>query len=579
MTHQRQYHFPRLPSSYRPNQWDAIVFIAIFALFAILAHTASKMNTPYQVGEALSISLDPRTLPSDAIRTVIRMFLAMMLSLVFSIFVGTLAGKYRAAERILIPVLDILQSVPILGYLSITVVGFISLFPHSLLGPECAAIFAIFTSQAWNTALSVYQSFKTMPPDLIEASHVYRLSAWQRFWRVEMPYATPALLWNMMMSMSAGWFFVVAAEAISVSNQKIYLPGIGSYIATAINQADIAGVWYAILAMFIVILVYDQLLFRPLVKWSEKFKMDALSSEIEASSWVLSIFQRTYLLQKFFQWVDKGLNMLINLPGIPQKPARLHPAQSHDGYHIPYFIWNVFCVLLIISSMYILTSSILKHIAYQEILHVFWLGAVTALRVTSMVILASLIWVPLGVWIGMRPKIRQIVQPIAQFFAAFPANLLFPVIVIFIVKYHLNVNIWTTPLMIFGTQWYILFNVIAGAMSIPQDLYYAAQNFGVKNWLWWKRLILPGIFPYYITGALTAAGGCWNASIVSEVVTWGDTTLIATGLGAYITEYTARGDFPRIFLGITVMSIFVVTLNVLFWQKLYGYAKKRFQTT
>lgn len=578
MAKQQHYHFPSLPASYRPNLWDLMIFVLIFSLFVLLAQSAAKMAMPYHLGEILPINLDPSALPEYALRTVLRMFFAMILSLLFSLGAGLLAAKSRYAERIIIPAIDILQSIPILGYLSITVVGFIWLFPNSLLGPECAAIFAIFTSQAWNTALSVYQSIKTVPLDLCEAADIYRLSPWQRFWRLEMPYATPPLLWNMMMSMSAGWFFVVAAEAITVSNQQIYLPGIGSYIGAAINEANIQAVFYAILAMFIVIIIYDQIIFRPLIKWSEKFKTDENTMEHAASSWVYSMFTRSRLFQKFGIGLSIISDALINMPiFIRQKESYKTEKLQRSSSIFFTFLGIAAPLSVILIGFYGMSHYILETISYQEISYVFQLGGVTALRVFSLVIISSIIWVPIGVWIGMRPRIRQIVQPIAQFMAAFPANLLFPIFVIYIVKYHLDVNIWSSPLMIIGTQWYILFNVIAGAASIPGDLYDMSENFGLKGWLWWKRLALPAIAPLYVTGALTAAGGAWNASIVAEVISWGNTKLVATGLGAYITEYTTSGDFHRILLGIGVMSIYVVTFNILFWQRLYTYTQKRFR--
>jgi len=536
------------------------------------------MVIPFHVGDTLPMTLDPKALPGYALRTVIRMLIALAFSIFFSLTLGTLAAKSYRAERVIIPAIDILQSVPILGFLSITVVGFMMLFPNSLLGPECAAIFAIFTSQAWNMILCTYQCIKTVPDELEEAAKMYRLSAWQRFWRVEMPFATPSLLWNMMMSMSGAWFFVVAAEAISVSNQKILLPGIGSYIATATAAANMKGVFYAIFTMFLVILIYDQLLFRPLIKWSEKFKMDAMPTETEASSWVLSAFRRAKLFRRLSAKIGECLDAIINCSWFLKKPMKTAPADPnpHREKQIN-ILWDILLFIIFLISLYYLAQFVLKSIAYKEVVHVFRLGAFTGFKILVLLIISSLIWVPVGVWVGMRPWARQLVQPAAQFLAAFPANLLFPVFVYFIVKYSLSVNVWTTPLMILGTQWYILFNVIAGAGGIPRDQIYATEIFRVKGWLWWKRLTLPAIFPYYVTGALTAAGGAWNASIVAEVVTWGDTTLTATGLGAYIAQYTASGDFPRIFLGVSVMSIYVVMLNVLFWQRLYRYAQARYR--
>jgi len=338
------------------------------------------------------------------------------------------------------------------------------------------------------------------------------------------------------------------------------------------------AVGYAIVTMLIVILLYDQLLFRPLIKWSEKFKSDDSPSETSSSSWVLSLFRRAHLISIFGKWFGQLADSFINCRWFMKNPITIKPSRRHAGPNL--YIqrgWDLGLTLILLGSFVAFIYFILQTTTYKEILHVFFLGAITALRIIVLIIIASAIWVPVGVWVGMRPRATQIVQPIAQFLAAFPANLLFPIVVLFIVKYALNVEIWTTPLMILGTQWYILFNVIAGAINLPKDLYSAAANFGVKRSLWWRRLALPAVFPYYVTGALTAAGGAWNASIVAEVVYWGDIKLEATGLGAYIAEVTTQGDFPRIFLGIGVMCLYVLAFNRLFWQRLYNYAQSRYR--
>lgn len=559
-----------------PNIWDGIAFVIIAALFILCVYAGQQMATPYAIGEPLPISLSPSDLPNYALRTVIRMGLALLCSLFFSFLFGTLAAKYKRAESIIIPAIDILQSVPILGFLSITVVGFIKLFPGSMLGPECAAIFAIFTSQAWNMALSIYQSLKMVPQELKEVAKMYQLTPWQTYWRVEIPFAVPSLLWNTMISLSGGWFFVVACEAISVSNQNIMLPGMGSYIALAIDRQDLGAVGYAILTMLLVILLYDQLLFRPLLKWSEKFTSQNNQTEHETSSWIYTVFQRTRVMQ----WFGKQMRRLVDafIHGIP-KPKR-KAKTTIDSKRLGKIL-----SLLSISAVFIFFLGgllytwqfISNNLSLKEVMHVAGLGLITGTRVMVMISLCSLLWIPVGVWVGLRPNVAQVVQPIAQFFAAFPANLFFPLFVIYILKFQLNVEIWTTPLMILGTQWYILFNVIAGTSAIPKDLILAAKNLGVKGPLWWRRIALPAVFPYYITGALAAAGGAWNASIIAEVVNWGDTTLVATGLGAYITQYTEVGDFPRIALGIGIMCIYVILLNRFFWQRLYNYAIERYQ--
>jgi NitT/TauT family transport system permease protein len=567
------------PSRLRPNYWDLIALPLVFGLLALIAWGGMAMGAHYHIGETLPISLDPRRLPEYALRTVLRMAAALVASLVFSLGYAALAAKNRAAEKILIPVLDILQSVPILGFLSITVTGFIALFPGRLLGVECAAIFAIFTSQAWNMTFSLYQSLRTVPGELIEAARMYHLSSWQRFWRLEVPHGIPALVWNMMMSVSGGWFFVVASEAITVSGQSIMLPGVGSYIATAIQARDLGAIGYAVLVMLVVIILYDQLLFRPLLAWSQKFKGDPTGDEDNVRPWALMVMQRAQLfdlLQSTVLMVNRGVDGVLTMLGglwrAAGRPARLEsgPAASwlERGFDIA-------LLLLTLASAAWIVHFIHETVALAEIGWTFVLGAITAVRVLVLIAVASAIWVPIGVWIGLRPRIADRAQPVAQFLAAFPANLFFPVAVVLILKFRLNPEIWLSPLMILGTQWYILFNVIGGTISLPAELKLAASNLGVRRLLWWRRVILPAIFPAYVTGAVTAAGGSWNASIVSEVVQWGDTTLTATGLGSYIAEFTASGDAARIALGIGVLCLYVLAFNRLLWRRLYNLAAER----
>ena len=558
------------------NRWDLLLLILIFSVLFFLGWAGKQMATPYSLGEPLPIYLDPSKLPFYALRTVLRMFIALIISILFTFIVGSLAAKHRRAEQIIIPAIDILQSVPVLSFLAITITGFIHLFPKSLLGPECASIFVIFTAQVWNITFSFYQSLKMVPHDLREAAAVFQLSAWQCFWKVEVPFSMPGLLWNMMMSMSASWFFVVLSEAIVVSHQDIRLPGVGSYIALAIEQRDLHAVGYAILTMVVVIFLYDQILFRPLIAWSEKFKMDQSPDEEEYQSWLIDLIRSSPLMRR----ADKGLmllaNRFVNARWLSQQGLKAVKEIDFNRQKHRDWFWNTLALLAILSSGYLLLDYILSVVNVSELLHVFVLGAATGARVIVLIILSSLVWIPVGVWIGLRPRLAQKIQPVIQFFAAFPANLFYPLFVIVIVQYHLSVQIWVTPLMILGTQWYILFNVIAGATMIPRELCLAADNFGVKGWLWWRRLALPGIFPFYITGAITAAGGAWNASIVAEWVSWGDTTLKATGLGEYIHANTLAGDFPKLALGTVMMCIYVLIFNHLIWRPLYRLAQERF---
>lgn len=558
------------------NRWDMLLLILTFSVLFFLGWAGSQMATPYQLGDQIPISLAPTNLPFYALRTVLRLFIALIFSILFTFIVGALAAKNRRAEQVIIPAIDILQSIPVLSFLSITVTGFIHLFPNSLLGPECASIFAIFCAQVWNMTFGFYQSLKTLPHDLKEVASMYRLSAWQRFWKVEVPFSMSSLLWNMMISMSASWFFVVLSEAISVAHQNIRLPGVGSYIALAIAQRDLYAVGYAILTMVIVIFLYDQILFRPLIAWSEKFKVEQSPDETEYQSWLIDLIRGSRLMKRFTRAVGVITDNFVNARWLrlsePKAVKEINVKKQKQWDRV----WGAAVLLIILGSGWLLLKFILAELKLSDILHVFLLGAATGTRVIVLIVLSSLIWIPVGVWIGLRPRIAQKIQPVIQFVAAFPANLFYPLFVIAIVRFNLNVEIWVTPLMILGTQWYILFNVIAGASTIPRELYLAADNFGLKGWIWWKRLALPGIFPFYITGAITAAGGAWNASIVAEWVSWGNTTLKATGLGEYIQASTTAGDFPKIALGTAMMCLYVLAFNHLIWRPLYRLAEERF---
>lgn len=557
-----------------PNRWDWALLPLVLALLAIAAWGAMQMGRPLVPGQGAALTLDPAQLPFYLARTLLRMFAALACSLLFTCAFALAATRSRTLEKVLVPLLDVLQSVPILGFQAIAIAPFIALFPGRLLGPECAAIFAIFTSQAWNMAFSLYQSMKTVPPELDEAARVFRLSAWQRFWRLELPHGMPALLWNMMMSMSGGWFFLVAAEAISVAGQDIRLPGIGAWIALAIERRDGAAIAWAIGAMFAGIVLVDQLFFRPLLAWADRFRVgEAQADEVARRSWLLDWGRRSAWMRACTgrAWALLG-RAAGAFPGArtdaaapARKPAPAWQARAWDA------------ILLALAALGAARFLLFVHadLGWDEVLRTTGLGMLTLARVLLLTALASLFWVPVAVWIGLRPRWAQRVQALAQFLAAFPVNLLFPLVVWLLVHLRLNPNLWLSPLMVFGTQWYILFNVVAGAATLPGELRLAAGNLGLSGWLAWKRVYLPAVFPSFVTGAVTASGGSWNASIVAEYVSWGKTTLVAEGLGSYIRQATDAGDFHRIALGIGVMCVFVMLLNRLFWRRLYLLAEAR----
>jgi NitT/TauT family transport system permease protein len=554
-----------------PNVWDVAAILWVFAALVAVSHVARGTFVRIDNPEALAVSLDPANLPAYAVRTTLRMFAALVASLLFTFTYATAAAKSRRAALVLIPILDVLQSVPILGFLTFTVVFFMNLFPGRVMGLELAAIFAIFTSQAWNMAFSLYQSLKTVPADLMEAAVSFQLSPWQRFWRLEVPFATPGLMWNTMMSMSGGWFFVVASEAVSVGDNNWKLPGIGSYVALALEQRDILAVGYAIVTMLLVILAYDQLLFRPLVAWSAKFRFETTAGATAADPWLLRLMRRTRLLNWMGDAVGDAAVWLggLRLTILPRRGvSATRPSRLVDA------IWMLGLAVVVGWALTKIVAFVSVQLSWGDVREALVLGLFTLARVAILMVLASLIWVPIGVWLGLRPLWARRAQPLAQFLAAFPANLLFPPFVLFIVYYSLNPDIWLTPLMVLGTQWYILFNVIAGAAAFPGDLQEAATNFRVGGWLWWRKVMIPGIFPYYVTGAITASGGSWNAAIVAEVASWGDTKLTAHGLGAYIAAATERGDMARVVLGVVVMSCFVLLFNRLLWRPLYAYSER-----
>jgi NitT/TauT family transport system permease protein len=558
----------------RANWRDLVALLLLVTIILLIGSGARQMLAPLTAAQQPEISLSPGALPAYALRTTMRMLAALMASLLFTFTYGTAAAKSRRAEAVLIPLLDVLQSVPVLGYLSFTVVFFVSLFPDRALGVELAAIFAIFTSQAWNMAFSFFQSLRTIPHDLDEASRGFRFSGWQRFWRLEVPFAMPGLIWNTMMSMSGGWFFVVASEAIAVGDLHVALPGIGSYVARAVEERDLAAVGWAIVAMTVTIFIYDQLMFRPLVAWADKFRYEQTAAAIVPRSWIIDLLRRTSLLRSAGESIGAATQAVararLSPPSLlPARAAQVLPPALLDA------AWYALVVLAIAYLGWKLLQFAGAELSWTDVTEAASNGGITLLRVAVLIVLATLIWVPLGVAIGLRPRVAEKVQPVAQFLAAFPANLLFPVAVYLIVRFQLSPVIWLSPLMILGTQWYILFNVIAGASAFPTDFREAATAFRIGGWRWWRNVILPGIFPYYVTGAITASGGAWNASIVSEVVNWGPTRLNGSGLGAYIAQMTEAGDYPRIALGIATMSVLVVATNRLLWRPLYAYAERR----
>ena len=555
---------------------DLVVGAGILALIYLGVRLGRSSNVAFLPSRASArISTAPSQLPYYAARSLFRMFIALGLSVVFTFMYGTAAARLRRAEKVLIPMLDIFQSVPILGFLSVTVTAFIALFPGSSLGLEAASIFAIFTSQAWNMTFSFYHSLITQPQDLDEAARVYRLTKWQRFWRLDVPSSMIGLVWNGMMSFGGGWFFLAASESISVLNHRYALPGIGSYVAAAIEQAALGKIALAIVVMVLMVIGVNVLFWRPLVAWAERFRMEESEAAERPRSVVLEMLRRSQIPGVIARALRPGGRLLerITRPfGLAEHPLNPDSTRRRAG---DVAFWIVVSGAVAWGARQGIVY-LHRTVGYEEIPHVLLLGLATFGRVVVLVVFSTIIWVPVGVWIGLDPRTARFAQPIVQVLASFPANFLFPFATLVFLKIGLSLNIGGILLMALGAQWYILFNAIAGAISIPSDLREAMDNFGVSRSLRWRKLILPAIFPAYVTGGITAAGGAWNASIVAEVVDYGRHHLVATGLGAYIAQATTRGDFPRILAGIAAMSFYVVVLNRLLWRRLYRLAETRF---
>ncbi|OIN78174.1 ABC transporter permease [Mycobacterium malmoense] len=571
--------FPSRNVAARPaRNWaaDVVVFVGAAVLLWLVARLGRGTAVPWTVPSApSSVSTDPSHLPYYAARSLLRMFAALGLSLVFTFFYATAAARSRRAEKVLIPLLDILQSVPILGFLAITITGFIALFPGSLLGLECASIFAIFTSQAWNMTFAFYQSLIAQPRDLDEASRLLRLSRWQRFWRVDLPGGMIPLVWNGMMSFGGGWFFLTASEALSVNNHKFALPGIGAYVASASDEGNLTRVLLAIAVMIAVIIGVNALFWRPLTAWAERFRIEESEATEAPRSLTLEVLRRSRVpglvghpLGRLIYPADRVMAVF----GTTGRPLKTSIARRRVGD-------AVFGLALFVALGYgafRVIEYVAHSVGFAEAGHAALLGLATFARVVVVVVFSTLIWVPIGVWIGLNPKVTRLAQPVVQVLASFPANFLFPLFTALLLATGISINWGGILLMALGTQWYILFNVIAGASAIPNELRDAAASLRLPTALRWRTLILPGIFGSYVTGGITAAGGAWNASIVAEVAQYHSTTLSAVGLGAYITRATAVGDAPRLLVGVIAMSFYVVTMNIVLWQRLYRLSERRF---
>ncbi len=553
---------------------DAAVMLGTLVLLAAIARVGGDAFVQFEPPQIVpTVELDLRQLPYYAGRSTLRMFVALLFSTLFTFAYGYVAANSRRAEKVMVPLLDVLQSVPVLGFLSVTVTGFIALFPGSLLGLEAASIFAIFTSQVWNMTFSFYQSLRTIPRELDEAARLYQLSRWQRFTKLEVPYSMVGLLWNAMMSFGGGWFFVAESEAISVLNKEYTLPGLGSFVAAAIADENIPLLAWAVVTMAVVIVAVDQLFWRPLIAWSDKFRLEQSASSEPPESWVYELLKAARIPRTLGTWLSPLWEASDRL--LSHLTQTIAPAPELDRPNPDrWFDFGVFvCIGLLLAWI---LQFIIAAVGLPEVFKAVGLGCLTLVRVSVLLAIATVIWTPVGVAIGFNPQLARFLQPVVQFLASFPANFVFPFATLLFLRTGVSIEWGSILLMSLGAQWYILFNSIAGAQSIPTDLREMADDVGLSGWQKWRRLIIPGIFSAWVTGGVTASGGAWNASIVSEIVTWGNQKLTATGLGSYIAEATNTGDWGRIVLGIGVMSLFVVGLNRILWRRLYDLAEAKY---
>ena len=559
-----------------PNIWDLFAFSFILAVFIFFSLTLQGMVGGAEL-QSPGIDLAISALPKYAAYSVVRMFVALFFSLVVAFALGTLAARSVVAERLVIPLVDVLQSIPILGYLTLAAAAFAKVFQGGVLGFEIVAVFAIFTSQVWNMILSFYQSLLLLPEEMQELACILRLRRIHKFWRIDVPYAMPGLLMNMMVSLSAGWFYIMESEAIVLSGQddRILLPGLGSYMWQANLQQDYTALIWALFAMFIVILCYDQLMFRPLMHLMRSYQFD--DDEHLHRSWLVNLLSRTrwfkWFMRRVHQFCTFVLLFLSKFSRLVTMPREVETRYQPFGLSINIFLSCAFVFLLVYSirAVFSITS-------IAEVLKIFLYGFFTFSRVFILLIFCTVLWVPVGIWIGFRPRITSLIIPILQFLAAFPPNMLYPLLMKIIIVYELNVNIWCAPLMILGTQWYILFNVISAVQAIDKEHIYVAMHLGLKGVTLWKRLLFPSVAPHLVSGAMAASGGAWNASIVAEVLTWGGHTEMAQGLGAYIHMQALNGNLGLQVLGILVMCFYVVVFNRLFWHPLCRFVEKRYGT-
>ncbi|MBN8763160.1 MAG: ABC transporter permease [Thiobacillus sp. 63-78] len=563
-----------LPRVTRLTFGDVMVFVALTGILYV--GTRLALRAPAVVAGP-EISLDATALPWYAALSLARMSAAYALSLVFSLAYGYYAARNRRAGQVMIPLLDVLQSVPILSFLPVVLLS-LSVLLSSAVAAELAAVVLIFTSQAWNLTFSVYQSTRTVPGELREAAAVFRFGAWFRLKYVELPFAANGLVWNSVMSWAGGWFFLMAAEMFTVGSRDFRLPGLGSYLSTAAQAGDLHALGLGVATMIAIVVALDQLLWRPLLAWAQRFKLETVEGEHEPQSWFHDQLARAWLVERFLaKWWAPFMERLDRRWQIPHAPVVIDNGKTGAASRD----WRVRLIVVAagIGLLYLALSAgrllaTLPLAAWRDI--AIGLGA-TLLRVTAALLLAAAWTIPVGVAIGTRPRLAAVLQPVAQVAASVPATALFPILLLALLHLPGGLNLAAVLLMLLGSQWYLLFNVIAGASAIPRDLRDTTALLRLSPVERWRTLLLPALFPYVVTGAITAVGGAWNASVVAEYVQFGGETHATLGIGAVISHATATGDFALLLAATLAMVVTVVLLNRLFWQPLYRLAEARYR--
>jgi len=556
---------------------DGLLILAVVSLILAIVRTASNFSGTFHPN--LTISTNISALPGYTGQTLLRMGLAYFLSLVFTLIYAYAAYSSRLAALILIPLLDILQSIPVLSFLPGVVLALISLFPGKRIGIELASILLIFTGMTWNMTFSFYQSLRGIPQELREAAQIYRLNLWQRFWALELPAGAIGLVWNSVMSFAGGWFFLIAIESFTLGDKDFRLPGLGSFLGAAANRGDFNAILWGSAVLVGVIVAIDFFVWRPLIAWAEKFKVEMVEAQNTPQSWVLDILRRSPTLRIVSDRLVQPFQTALDYGLIRAFPIRSLPVNARGALNLPGFLNWVFVSGFALIVLWGTWEAVLllKTLGWADWLLVIQGAMFTASRVIIALVLSLLWTVPVGVAIGRNPRLAQVLQPLVQIVASYPATAVFPVLLLWLNRIAGGPAIGSVALMMLGTMWYILFNVIAGAQSIPSDLLEAAAVYKLSRWQRWQTLILPGIFPYLITGIITAVGGAWNASIVSEYVTFQGRVISTPGLGATISQATSKGNFGLLLAATTVMSLLVVLTNRLVWRPLYKLAQDKYQ--